>query len=1121
MNQNSLETYEKISEAITTDKKTVTVDLFDENGSLKTVQVPAFGYLKREIERLDQNFKSLSGLGQGDAAVKMADGTFRQIQKSKLKTPANNVTSVAAPTTFTSKTNHFFESFLNPLLSIQLDVAGQVPADTEKIKIKRYIIDSMDAASAEWFDGNIKGLDNLNINTFVSNLETNTVSYIVDEEVIDAPVRSIQYFGSFDVSKVRTAQRNVVVDGVSVTKTVKLYTLNKLTYSDAKKNLLDTEIIKINDELMVNSGTASTKYRVIAVNSDTLEVELLLLEGYEAIKVGASQLKIYKNKEAYSAIDINVGFDERVAVFIKPVDPDSNLEAEQWSPGSAIYTNDLVITLPNGQVQTLAQYYKEQVADFGQLIKALKDDSIPPATVGVTPNAPVLDANNFKVIQINSHLTQNSAFQKIKDLNSAKVTAEENLKKLDEDISSRRSKLAVTNFVTTVAKDRENNELNTALNQRAAESKLYSSLVNEIMTLSNASAVKSTGAKYRVRGFWAIPDAKKSADTINQEIVQFKIQYRYLSADGNPSPITQLEFNDRDKKKTAAFSNWVEVPTQVRKRVKDEATGKYYWDTENVEDGQAVNINQLDIPIQEGEVVEVRIQSVSEAGWPANPVTSDWSDVIRIEFPEGTQATQSAVAIIDNNTKEVAVVKMMEELESKGLYTHLADSFNVNEKYFSHNATSIASGFLSPEQTPINLFDKLIQMQQEIDKLKAQIEGVTGELKVRLEFEDGTSQEIQNNTVNQIFAGYYTDEVADLQIKKGHIVTKSFKLILENSKATALELISRLTGDREVQAHASGAAPSDGGNFFGVNPTAAAADAAIAGDSYYTTDGRYDLVPVQYQNMSGVPAQDYFNDTPYQSGQLKGQFIYSRYKNIAGDKILYATSDVDAGYSGPNLPYEYELEDTTSYVRTTVNGPIVYDIGIGPAVDSFDLIAETGGKALYDAGLFMHVDHPSANAATTFGDLYGNGLYAMAKTAVLKATDANGFRQTSFLYDSGLSRSVKMSFEPNDQYLLGGKSCGAYLFMSPLSIASLSVDADNNLGKKSIGGNATISIDVIFQYRMTDYAGTATTGTGYVGGISSTALSNLSYSKRIGLDIFDSANNSFKFDLEVFAKYKP
>ena len=1122
MNQNSLETYDKISEAITTDKQTVSIDLFDQNGSLKTVQVPAFGYLKREIERLDTNLKSLSGLGQGDAAVRMKDGTFRQIQKSKLKTPAKSVSTVAVPSTFSTKSNYFFESFLNPLLSIKLDVAGQVPTDTEKIKVRRYLIDSTSVASTEWFDESIKGSDALEVNNLVSLLETNAVSYVVDEEVIDAPVRSIQYYGSFDVSKVRTAQRNVIVDGVSVTKTIKLYSLNKFSYSDANKNLTDTEILKVGDELLVNSGNASTKYRVIALNTDTLEAELLLIEGYEPIVVGASQLKIYKNKEAYNAIDINVGFDERVVVFIKPVDPDSNLEAEVWSPGAAFYTNDLLITLPNGQVQTLSEYYKNEVADFGQLIKALKDDSIPPATLGVTPDAPTLEGNNFKVTQINAHLTENEAFQQIKRLNSNKVETEENLKKMDEDIAARRSKLATTNYPTQVAKDREKSELVSALNLRAAESKLYSSLVNEITSTSNASSVKSISPKYRVRGFWSIPDAKKSADTIPQEIVQFKIQYRYLSTDGNPAPVSQIEFSDRDKNKTGVFSNWNEVSTAVRKRVRDEVTGKYYWDLENVEDGQAININQLDIPIQEGEVVEIRIKSVSEAGWPANPVESDWSDVVRVEFPTGTQASQSVTTIVDANTQEVALVRMMDELESKGFYTHIADSFQINEKYFAHEATSIASGFLSPEQSPISLLDKLIAMQRQIDVLTAQIEGVKGELQVRLEFEDGTSQIIQNNTTNQIFAGYYTDEVSNLQVKKGHIVTKTYKLILENTKATALELVSRLIGDRQLAAYNSGTNPATF-NGFGVAPGSTPA-LQIAGDAYYTNTAKYDLVPVQYQNMSGVDTSlSYFNDSPYQSGQLRGQFLYSRYKDVTETSALYATDDVDSLDTSGTIPYEYEMWDADTWAAglgtpLSTGEAFIGDYSAGNPIGA-DLPG-SGYSTEYDNGILMHIDHPELVGTSNWTDVYGTGRFAMSKAAVLKANETGGNQQSGFYYDSAAGRSIKMSFEPNDQYLLGGKSCGAYLFVAPLSTSSLSVNGDNNLGVRSIGGNSSIAIEVVFQYRMTDYAGVGSAGNGRIGGQSSSVLSNISYSKKIGVDIFDSQSNSFKFDLEVFSKYK-
>ena len=1012
---------------------------------------------------------------------------------------------------------------MNPLLTVQLDVAGQVPADAEKIKVRRYLIDSIDAASADWYDTNVKGLDTLTTEQLTSLLETNNVKYILDEEVIDAPVRSTQYFGSFDVSKVRTAQRNVVVDGVSVTKTVKLYSLNKFTFSDSNKTLKDTEALKVGDELMVNSGNSSTKYKIVALNNDTLEAELLLLEGYEPVKIGSSQLKIYKNKEAYNSIDVNVGFDERSVIFIKPVDPDSNLEAEEWSPGVAFYTNELLITLPNGQVQTLAQYYKEEVADFGQMIKALKDDSIPPATLGVTPNAPALDSNNFKVVQVNSHLTENNAFQQVKKLNSNKVTAEENIKKLDEDIASRRAKLATTKFSTSVAKDREKNELTAALNQRAAESKLYSSLVNEIVSVANSSSIKTIAPKYRVRGFWPIPDAKRAAETMDQEIVQFKIQYRYLSTDGNPSQVTQIAFKDKDKNKTAAFSNWTEITGPVRKRVKDEVTGKYYWDLENVEDAQSININQLDIPIQEGEVVEIRVKSVSEAGWPANPVESDWSEVVRVEFPTGTQASQSVNNIIEANTKEMAVVKVMEELESKGVSQHIADSFTANEKYFSHDASSIASGFLTTEQSPITLLDKLIAMQKEIDALKAQIEGVKGELAVRLEFEDGTSQTIQKNTVNQIFAGYYTDEIKDLQVKKGHIVTKTFKIVLENTKATTLELIARLKGSRTLPVYKSGLNPTLG---FGVDPGTTPASEVTA-DTYYTTVGKYDLVPIQYQNMSGADLSlSYFDESPYQSGQLRGQFMYSRYLNISEDSTLYQVNDVDSSDTTGQIPYEYELFDIQTWnaglpssLVPASNKYVFADWDINGNPLGVDLVV-AGYSDIYDNGIHLHTSHPELPYASWSGDIYGTGRFVNAKTAILKSTDQYGNQQTGFYYDSTLDRTVKMSFEPNDQFLLGGKSCGAYLFLSPLSISSLSVDADNREGVKSIPGNTGISIDVIFQYRMTDYAGTSASATGFVGGIASTPLTNLSYSKRIGIDIFDSEENSFKFDLEIFSKYK-
>ena len=75
---------------------------------------------------------------------------------------------------------------------------------------------------------------------------------------------------------------------------------------------------------------------------------------------------------------------------MKAIDADSKLLAENWSPGVGYYTNELTLTQEDGVQITLAEFYKENVADFSRMIDALKVDSVPPAAVGVTPDAPVL-----------------------------------------------------------------------------------------------------------------------------------------------------------------------------------------------------------------------------------------------------------------------------------------------------------------------------------------------------------------------------------------------------------------------------------------------------------------------------------------------------------------------------------------------------------------------------------------------------------------------------------------------------------------------------------------------------------------------------------------------------------
>ena len=1180
MNANALETFERINEAITSEKDsiTVSVDLFgtpDDDGvtTIKTYQIPSFGFIDREIKRLENNIKALSGVGTADATVQMPDGSFKKIISRKLKTPANDLTSLALPTEFETTDNDFFEDYLNPLLTVKFDVSGQIAADTERVLVKRYIFQTNDEFAAAYFDDNYKNVDEINYQTFVNDLVSNGANATIDEQVRDLPFKSTQFYGGFDVLAVEDAEREFIVDGEPVIRSVKLYTLNKLTYTDGEKALKDTEFISIGDELLVNSGNNNTRYRVQNVYNGTGQVELRLTEGFDSIKIGSDQLRIYKALENTVALGINVGFDERQVVFFKSIDPDSKIIAENWSPGVGFYSNDLTIESQTGGTQTLSAFYRDSVADFGQFIKSLKEDFIPPATVGITPDPVLLDAANFKVVQINTHLTENDAFDNIKKLNNDKITISENIKKLDDNITSKRSEVATKKYKSEIEKSKDKNNLNTLIEKRSGEAQLYSSIVNQIQSISTDQNVKDIKPKFRVRGFWKVPEAKTNADTLPQEIVKFSIQYRYVSASGKTSNIEQIPFTQDNRTTTASFSNWNQLDTPTRKRQRDVVTGKYVWITESVEDGQEVNFNQLDLPINLGENVEIRMKAVSEAGYPSNPITSDWSETILVQFPEGLLDTSDIINLVDENSKETTYVKLVEELDSKGVYTHIADSFSANEKYFVHGAAAIASGFLSDEQTPISLFDKLIDLQKEVDNLREQLENAEGELVVSLIDEEGTATSINANSTTKIFAGYYVDEVADLNIKKGHIVTKTFKLLLENSKATDLELMARMIGNRNESVQPSSATGTEttfemGTHDYAIS-TAPIIDSRIQNDTYYTVEGKYDLVPIQYQNVSNNDRAEIFNSrAPFQSAQRKGQFIYARYMDVAGENPMYATAPlsylklIDAGdTAGANAivngPGEFECYGQIATGTAGSNEDFIWS-GEYDADGTPRLIKLDGNftSTEYDEGLYLHKDHYNCvNGAPILdanGNLQTDSNGRQSVTLPVTWTSADNFAslkygsdshadlQTAYRFEKsgGYLRGMKMSFEDNDQYLLGGKSCGAYLFLSPTRIGSLSVDGDNKFGKRRIGKvdskqvNSTaskapnITVDVVFQYRMTDYFGVTATGgvdtsDGKLGGLYTNPITNLTYSKKIGLDIFDSNDNQFSFDLEVFAKYKP
>ena len=155
LEKNSLETVSKVSDAVTSQKDTVTITLTDPKDPSKTItySIPSFGYLKSEIERLDNSIKTLSNLESGAGSrIQLSDGTYRKIIASKLPCEAPTITTTNNITDFNFKSNWLFEDMMSPYLYANVDLSNSISADTERVLIQRYILNCTTQEQLDFFN---------------------------------------------------------------------------------------------------------------------------------------------------------------------------------------------------------------------------------------------------------------------------------------------------------------------------------------------------------------------------------------------------------------------------------------------------------------------------------------------------------------------------------------------------------------------------------------------------------------------------------------------------------------------------------------------------------------------------------------------------------------------------------------------------------------------------------------------------------------------------------------------------------------------------------------------------------------------------------------------------------
>jgi hypothetical protein len=744
-NSNVVSLLSNINSLVSSTASSVTFNIIDQSGVSRQYSLPSFGYLQSEINRLNNNINSIYNIDGGGAQIQPTNANkFQKIVTIDLNLQPSDVSNIPVISNFTVKDNFFFDTLLDPSMSIIVDLTGKVPDNVRKVLIRRYIPKFSQDAS-----GNFTPLGQAALNSFNS-LFRNNNSFTLDdfltwyqntpglvspfepsyeEKMVDLQPNQLQYDGKFSVTKIEEDTLNKKL----------WYWVDTLTYvENVFVNGIEQQQQKqlgVGDQIIINTDSSTTIYQILEISTSTSSPRLRFerIQGYQPIPVGIQTIKIYSPVLYDKMVSINIGYNERNALFVKALDMNNYILSNNWSTGVGYWTNDLK-DISSGS--TMEQFYTQYVDDYGKLLQDLVAKKTPTSLAG-TPNVVNLVDTNFKVVQINKHLTDTPNSNLILNKHNQQKTLKSEVQQLNDAITDKNKELRVTRFTSDAARKQHVNEIDLLTKQRDSKSTLLSSVNSEILDISK-SPVTSVPPVFHVRGFWSIPEPVYTRGTRPQQIVQFRVQYRYLSSDGKESPVETFKLADApatatSSLKNGAFSNWIEVKTDTLKRTYDASNNQYTWETPDLSNPDLPNINQLDIPIQYNENVQIRIKSISEVGWPDSPVESDWSNTLTVNFPDSlNDVINQNDNIVQTANSEAVRINVTNDLSARGLDNLLSQQVTVNNKTFNLSTDTVLSGFYDDNGVATSLIDYLTSLTNRISALEDKITRAQGQLVVSI-----------------------------------------------------------------------------------------------------------------------------------------------------------------------------------------------------------------------------------------------------------------------------------------------------------------------------------------------------------------------------------------------------
>lgn len=891
MMNNAVNILTAINQSLSTQSPEINVELVNtdtDNDNISTsLRIPSYLYLESKIEQLDNIISNLFTIPKsGEAWFEKTSNMYKLSLVKSNNAPITPSISNLDSIGFNIKDNNIFKDLVNPKTYIRFNLSN-LPDYISNIVVSKFVIyNDSDADYLKLFNSYA------DVKSALFNKQKG-VDYEEYESILDLPIKADRFKSNFKIEYVDKDEDNIKIK------------LDNIIYYDKDDSSIQYKIKKgdllclPNDYAVYRVNNVYTQYNsdnVDDTNENYIDIEEYIghisLQTYE--ENSEMYFQIYNESyDNYHYIDVPLEENPYIIIFISTLY--NNIRSE-YSDAIHLNLNEIYMRDENGNYIldnggdkiNYIEYYTQYCKNIGDLMDGISKVSYPQIT-NFTNNQLrrltdsdelkkiVTDTlyNNedivLKVTRINAHLIDEDVTKSIINLHNQKNEISSQLKAVQDNVDQIYSQLTTTDFSqqSNVSQDSLRGQLKDYYNERLTLEKQFINIIDNI-NQEKANVLGLSDSKYRIRG---VTDANDRYDSSvespivsflhNQfgntcDIVGMDVEYKYKTATKDSTSV--LSNGD------VLFTDWNKLHNIERERYLkfDQTTNKYYVEYSNYNStSNVIKWNQIDIPINQGEDVVIRVRYKYNIGQPFINLYTPWSEETIISFPSEYNETTDISSILKINEDDAISASFLKTLINNGYEEHIGGKIVDNSQVFLHMPENIYSGFNTPENNLISLKDKLIDMNNEITTYKAAIDSeINTNYEIYLEW-DNNSIKLSNSSINNIIINELVNGVTDTFIKK------DMNLIIKNTGTIPFKLYSLFPGNIDIP--------------------------LLESNNMYLNNyvSNYERVPLLL-NGSSIPSESIMP-------QYMGQWIYFRQNNPFNLKQIYLNDAVQNQYDQINI----------------------------------------------------------------------------------------------------------------------------------------------------------------------------------------------------------------------------